>query len=201
MMRQFIKPSLLGVLLMVCLLVVLATSMRVTSTQNRPPSEPNPVRVERAYGFPPMVRIQSYGPTENEQSPPKVHPQWGTIAAVLSIGWVLTMPVSRWVTGYVRRDGEYAGPHQTGWHQPAATVAYVLAGCLLVGLVGALVMDRTVGAPVPFGEVVLGFVMMLMLLGVPITVIVMLVRRWRHRSRVLQRGFAIEAAPSPAPAG
>jgi hypothetical protein len=33
---------------------------------------------------------------------------------------------------------------------------------------------------------------LLTLLAVPATVIVMIVRRWRHRGRVVQRGFAVE---------
>ncbi len=195
-MRQFIKPSLLGLLLIGCLLVVLATAMRVERMQSLPPSEPNPIRIERAYGFPPMVRIHSYGPSENEQSAATAHPQWGTIAATLAIAWVLTMPVGRWVTGHRRRDGEHAGPHETGWRHPAAIVACVITGCLLVGLIGGVVMDWTVGAPVSFGEIVWGFAMLLMIVAVPVTLVVMIVRRWHRRARVGQRGFAVEfAAP------
>jgi hypothetical protein len=39
---------------------------------------------------------------------------------------------------------------------------------------------------------IFGFFVLLMMLAVPTTVIVFIVRRWRHRTRVAQRGFAVE---------
>ena len=59
-------------------------------------------------------------------------------------------------------------------------------------------MDRTIGSPVSIPETIFGFFMMLMILAVPATVIVMIVRRWRYRSRVGQRGFAVEMPSAPA---
>ncbi len=185
MKRQFIKPSALGVLLLLCFLLLLSTSLRGTSMSTvAPPSAGSPGVTEMSYtyGLPTMLRIDTQGPTEDAQRRTDVQVYWGTIAAVLAIGWSLAMPIGRWVSGYVRRDGEFAGPRHTGWSHPAA----------IVGAIAGVVFQRTFGSGVTLAEVIFGFFMLLLILGVPATLLVMVVRRWRHRGRVAQRGFAVE---------
>ena len=194
MKRQFILPSLLGAMLMACLLLLLSTSLRTMGTSTvRDGNGAMRTHIERNYGAPPMLSIASSGPSEDEQVTTKTTIHWGSIAGVLAAAWLLCMPVARWVTGYARRDGEFAGPRYAGWRHPAATMGYVLAACLVVAVICALALRPLF----PSGEgsladFVFGFFMLLMVLAVPITVIVMIVRRWRHRTRIVQRGFAVE---------
>ena len=194
MKRQFILPSLLGVVLMVCLLLVLSTSLRTMSSSSvRGPDGTMRTHVERGYGAPPMLTIESSGPNDEQQVTTKTTVHWGSIAGALAGAWLLCMPVGRWVTGYARRDGEFAGPRYAGWRHPAATLGYVLAGCVVVAVICALALrplfPHAGGSLVDF---VFAFFMLLMVLAVPATVIVMIVRRWMHRSRVHQRGFPVE---------
>jgi hypothetical protein len=193
MKTQFIKPSLLGAVLMVCLLAVQTTSLRAVGMSIvTPGSGTTDVHMHHSYGAPPMLRIETRGPTEEEQHTESVQFQWGMIAAVLVVAWVISMPIGRWITGYMRRDGTYAGPPYTGWRHPAATIGYVVAACALVSAICAVVFQEMLpSAPV---ELFSAFCLLLVVLTVPITVIVMIVRRWRHRTRLVQRGFAIEAS-------
>jgi len=199
MKRNFVKPSLLGILLLVALFVTQATCMRVSSEMAvHGPAGGNAmdwIEAERSYGAPPMLTLTSRGPTSGEQGPESLRVEWATVGVSVLVWWCVTMPIGRWITGYARRDGEFAGPVHTRWRHPAAIVGYVVAGSLLVGLICAIVYERTVGAPVPFPEMVHGFVMLLVILAVPLTVMVMIVRRWRYRARVQQRGFPVEFAP------
>jgi hypothetical protein len=139
------------------------------------------------YGVPTMLRIDE--PRGGVRS---VHVYWGTIAIVLAVAWCLSMPIGRWITGYQRRNGEFAGPRRSGWSQPAAIVGYVLAGCTVAAAIVGVVLGRTIDSDVSLPEMIFGLFMMLMIFAVPATVIVMIVRRWRHRSRIGQRGFAVE---------
>ena len=202
MKRQFLLPSLLGVMLMVCLLLLLSTSLRTMSTSIvREADGTTLTQVERNYGAPPMLSIASSGPNEDEQVTTKTTVHWGSIAGVIGGAWLLCMPLARWVTGYTRRDGEFAGPRYAGWRHPAATLAYVLAGCGIVACICALALRPLFPTGEgSLGDFVFGFFMLLMVLAVPATVIVMIVRRWRQRSRVQQRGFAVEfASPQGSP--
>jgi len=201
MKRHFIRPSLLGMLLLVSLFVTQVSCMRVSSEMavHGPDggAEMTWTEAERSYGLPPVLTFTSRGPTSEEQGPESMRIEWAIVALSLLVWWCITMPIGRWITGYVRRDGEYAGPQHRGWRHPAAIVGCVLVGCLIVGLICAVVYKRTLGAPVPFGEMVHGFMMIFMIFAVPITLIVMIVRRWMHRSRVQQRGFAVENVGTP----
>lgn len=195
MKQQFITPSALGILLLLCFLLLLSTSMRGTSMSTvAPPSAGGPGVTEMSYtyGLPTMLRIDTQGPTEDAQRRTDVQVYWGTIAAMLAIGWSLAMPIGRWVSGYVRRDGEFAGPLHTGWSHPAAIVGYVLTASAVVAAIAGVVFQRTFGSGVTLAEVIFGFFMLLLIFGVPATLLVMVVRRWRHRGRVTQRGFAVE---------
>ncbi len=158
MKRHFIRPSLLGMLLLVSLFVTQVTCMRVSSEMavHGPDggAEMTWTEAERSYGLPPVLTFTSRGPTSEEQGPESMRIEW-------------------------------------------AIVGCVLVGCLIVGLICAVVYKRTLGAPVPFGEMVHGFMMIFMIFAVPITLIVMIVRRWMHRSRVQQRGFAVENVGTP----
>jgi hypothetical protein len=156
------------------------------------------VGISYTYGIPTMLRIDTHGPSESEQRRTGVHVYWGTIAAVLAVGWILAMPIGRWVTGYVRRNGEIAGPVRTGWSHPAAILGYVLVGCAVVGAVAGVVFQETFGSGVSMAEVVFGMFMLLMILAVPVTVVAMIVRRWLYRARIEQRGFAVEMPPAQA---
>ena len=181
-------------MLMVCLLVLLSTSLRTMSSSTVRQSDGTMLtEVERNYGAPPMLSIASRGPSEDEQVTTKTTVHWGSIGGVLAGAWLLCMPVARWITGYARRDGEFAGPRYARWRHPAATMGYVLAGCAVVAFICALVFRPLFPTGEgSLGDFVFGFFMLLMILAVPITVIVMIVRRWRHRSRIVQRGFAVE---------
>jgi hypothetical protein len=194
MKRQFLLPSLLGAMLMVCLLLLLSTSLRTMSSSTvRQTDGTMLTEVERNYGAPPMLSIASNGPSDDEQVTTKTTVHWGSIAGVLAGAWLLCMPFARWVTGYARRDGEFAGPRYAGWRHPAATLAYVLAGCAVVAFICALVFRPLFPTGEgSLGDFVFGFFMFVMFFAVPVTMIVMIVRRWRHRSRSVQRGFAVE---------
>ena len=196
MKRQFILPSLFGAVLMGCLLLVLSTSLRTMSSSSvREPDGTMRTDVQRNYGAPPMLSIESSGPNDDQQVTTKTTIHWGSIAGVLAGAWLLCMSVGRWVTGYARRDGEFVGPRYAGWRHPAATMGYVLAGCVAVAIIGALALRPLFpNAGGSLADFVFAFFMLLMVLAVPTTVIVMIVRRWMHRSRVQQRGFAVEFA-------
>jgi hypothetical protein len=187
MKRQYLMPSAMGVVLMLCLLTVQASILRGMSQSSAGPG----MRTDYTYGVPTMLRISDAMSDDNGTRSHSVHVYWARIAIVLAVAWCLSMPIGRWITGYTRRDGEFVGPRRTGRSHPATIIGYVLAGCAIVGaVVGALVSQ--VESPVPLPEMIFGFFIMLMILAVPATVIVMIVRRWRYRSRIGQRGFAVE---------
>src|SRR5688500_935940 len=197
MKRQFIKPSALGVLLMFCLVFVLTGAMSgesMSTVMPTPGGEPGVTQVDSTYGVPTVLTITHRGPNDGDLRHVSTTVHWGTIAVVLAVAWCLSMPSGRCAAGYVRRDGEFAGPVHRGWRHPAWIGGYVLVGCLLVGWVCAIVLERTVGSPVSSGEMLKAFAIILMIIAVPTTVIGMIVRRWMSRSRVQQRGFAVEFA-------
>lgn len=201
MKRQFFKPSVLGVLLMLCLLVVHATSMRGTSmsTVINDADGSRVTQVDYTYGLPTLLRVATRGPSEAEQRTVGVHPHWGTIAGVLVVAWCLSMAVGRWVTGYVRRDGTFAGPQPAGgWRHPAAVVGYVLAGCALVSIACAIVFHPMLNGSGSRVELSFAFFVLLMVVAVPVTLIVLIVRRWVRRARDGRRGFPVEFAPHQA---
>jgi hypothetical protein len=188
MKRQFLLPSALGIVLMLCLLTVQASILRGMSQSVSGGLSRR--QTDYTYGFPTMLRITD---TETSGSAPvrSLQVYWERIVVVLAIAWCLSMPIGRWVTGYAKCDGEFAGPYRTGWSHPAAIVGYVIGGGAIVGAIAGIVLQPTIGAPVPLAEMIWGFVMILVIFAVPATVIVMIVRRWRHRARAAQRGFAI----------
>src|SRR5688500_16156677 len=149
MKRQFLMPSLLGAVLMLCLLCVQATSLRGLSMSTVRDGAGGMIsQMDYTYGLPRMLTITTSGPSDSEQRHVRTVVNWGTIAAVLGVAWCVSMPIGRYVTGYARRDGEFAGPRCAGARHPAAIVAYVLAGCAIVGLVCGVVFERTMGASV-----------------------------------------------------
>ena len=116
MKRQFVLPSLLGAMLMACLVLLLSTSFR---TMGRPRLEAERhnahARGAATTAVPPMLSIASRGPSEDEQVTTRTTIHWGSIAGVLAVAWLLCMPVCAVGHGLRRRDGEFAGPRSAGW--------------------------------------------------------------------------------------
>ena len=196
MKRQFIFPSTLGLVLLCCALAVQALSVRGYSQQMVQGPEGGLewdwVQLEDAYGIPAFVRVTSVGPSEDEQGPRTLRLEWLVIGVSLAVWWVLVMPVARWITGYRRRDGSYAGPTQTGPRHPAVIVLYVLAGCAAGGTIAAVAFGQSLSLDLSLPEVALIFSLLFAMVCVPATMVVMIVRRWRYRSRLARRGFAVE---------
>jgi hypothetical protein len=187
MKRQFLMPSALGIALMLCLLMVQALSLKVISH--------SALGYDYSYGFPTIFRISEtdiYDAEGGITSVRSVHVYWKQVVASFIVSWCLGMPIGRWITGYEKRNGEFVGPLRTGWSQPAAIVGYVVGLCGMASAITSAILDRVIGSPVSLAEMIFGFFVLLMMLAVPTTVIVLVVRRWRHRTRVAQRGFAVE---------
>jgi hypothetical protein len=194
MKRQFLMPSALGIVLMLCLLTVQASLLRGTSQSVTGGMQS--AQTDHTYGVPTLVRIVD---TETRGGGPpvrKVIVGWDRILASIIVAWCLCMPIGRWVTGYEKRNGEFAGPLRKGWAQPAAIVGYVVASCVVFALIIAAALRRYDPLEGP-AELVYGCFVLLMMVAVPVTLIVTIVRRWRYRTRAARRGFAVEMPGAP----
>ena len=188
MKRQFLMPSALGIVLMLCLLTVQASILRGMSQSVTGGMQST--QTDYTYGVPTLVRIVDVETRGGGPPVRKVVVGWDRIAASLIVAWCLCMPIGRWITGYEKRNGEFAGPLRTGWSQPAAIVGYVLAGCVILGTIGGYVANQYESFSDPV-EWMFGMFIILLMIAVPMTIVVMIIRRSLQRTRG-RHGFPVE---------
>ena len=201
MIGQFWRPSALGLLLMLLIVAVLTMGFTVTASSSTayaytPGSAPsNDVTFENQYGLPTVLEVHTAGPTQNEQHETFRKIYWSTLLLVIAGAYVAAMPVGRWVSGYRDRAGEFVGPLNTGWRSPAVVMLCVWLGCALVAVVVAATFPQLRGKDFRYSRIAFGVWLGLALLATPVTLIVMIVRRWRWRRTRNARGFEVSLAP------
>src|SRR5207247_756773 len=115
---QFLKPSALGLLLMILWVSIQTTGYRVTWTGLSTSLESSDMSVDTRFGLPAVMRIYTRGPTERRQRIMFVEVYWKNVTKVLVTAWLVTMPVGRWISGYRLPNGQFVGPLHTGWRSP-----------------------------------------------------------------------------------
>jgi hypothetical protein len=201
MVGHFSRPSWLGLLLMLLIVIVLTMGFTVTwsaaaGVVYKPGETPgDTVQVETRYGMPTVLVIRTAGPTMDVQHETYREVYWNMLLFVAASAYVVAMPIGRWITGYRNRAGEFVGPLNTGWRSPAAVLLCVWLGCVVAAAVGAAMFPQLRGKEYRYSPVMWGLWIGLALVATPVTLIVMIVRRWRWRRRANLRGFAVEMAP------
>jgi hypothetical protein len=147
MKRQFLMPSALGIVLMLCLLTVQASLLWGMSQSTASDGQAHITQTDYTYGLPTMLRITDTDVRGSAAQSRDVHVYWDRIVAVLILAWCLCIPMGRWITAYEKRNGEFAGPLRTGWSQPAAVVGYVVGVCAIASAITCAILDRAIGSP------------------------------------------------------
>src|SRR4051794_9558935 len=201
MVGQFFRPSWLGFLLMALIVIVLTMgftqSWSAAAGRIYKPGEPHgdDVQFFYWYGMPTVLEVRTAGPTQDVQHETFRAVYWSTLLLVLAGAYVVSMPVGRWITGYRDRSAELVGPPNTGWRSPAVVMLCVWVGCALAAAAGAGMWPAPPAEHFSYARILFSLWTGLALLATPITLIVMIVRRWRWRRTRNVRGFEVSLAP------
>jgi hypothetical protein len=154
---------------------------------------------EHTFGYPPIVRVSQTGTVGQPLETTSTAVLWPNLLFVLAAGYAAAIPLGRWITGYRTSTGEFIGPHYTGRRAPAAVIVQVvLIGFALAAFLTPL-MRRFAQTETSDSEITWGLGMTWIALAVPITVMVMMIRRLLYRRRnPTGRGFQIQPAGRPA---
>ena len=201
MVGQFFRPTWLGLMLMLWIVVVLTTGFTETMSAvagraYKPGETPgDDVQFTYRYGMPTILEIRTAGPTQDVQHRTYFDVYWSTLWLVLAGAYLVAMPVGRWISGYRDRSGETAGPVYTGWRSPAFVMLCVWVGCAVVVAAPAGMLRVSGGEEFAYARTLLALWLGLAVLATPVTLIVMIVRRWRWRRRENRRGFEVSLTP------
>jgi hypothetical protein len=196
MVGQFFKPSWLGTVLLALLLIVWTTGIRETRSTVFGANAAG-ATYEHLFGYPPVVQVMQRQATPGPPQTIGVKILWPNLLFVLAAAYAVTIPLGRWITGYRTSTGDFVGPRYAGRRAPAAVVTeVVLIGFALAGF-ATPVMTRFMQTDASAAEITWGLGMVWVVLAVPVTLLVMSVRRLILRRQPIGRGFAIQPAEVP----
>jgi hypothetical protein len=201
MVGQFFRPSWLGLLLMLLIVIVLTAGFTVTTSSAtarvyKPGETPgDDVQFFYRYGMPTVLEVRTAGPTQDVQHQTYRQVYWSTLLLVMAGAYVVAMPIGRWITGYRDRSSEFVGPLNTGWRSPAVVMLAVWLVCAVTAAAVTGMWPALRGTDFTYAQTMFGAWLGLALLATPVTLIVMIVRRWRWRRGRNLRGFDVTMAP------
>jgi hypothetical protein len=199
---QFLAPSSMGVVLLVWLIFADASSFGgTTSTFHLDDS--GAIAAETSYVFhfgrPEVLRLQTSGPTQEVQHVTSAAVFWDKLLLLAAAAWLVAMPIARWISGYRDTTDEFIGPRRVRWRSPAAVLLYVILASLTAAAMFTVIIYFMEPGEAGLLQARWPLILFLwipwsywtMKAAVPLTLLVMLVRRWRFRRNVARRGFQV----------